>query len=367
VSALKDELRRMIAAEGPISVERYMALCLAHPVHGYYASRDPLGAAGDFTTAPEISQMFGELIALWAIELWGLMGQPKRLRLVELGPGRGTLMSDLLRAARVRPGFLEAIEVDLIETSTILRERQKETLAGSSVRLAWRGRFSDVPKGPALVIANEFFDALPVWQFVRTERGWCERLVGLDADGELAFGLAPELTDGLPQAGRPGDVLEWPGAAIELMSEIAERLVAHGGAALVIDYGYQGPAFRDTLQAVRRHAFADPLAEPGAADLTVHVDFAKLAAAAKTRGAAVHGPVLQGAFLRALGIEARAARLKGRATPAQAAEIDSALARLTEPGPQGMGELFKAMCIAHPNLARIPGFVLPDIAAEAAP
>jgi NADH dehydrogenase [ubiquinone] 1 alpha subcomplex assembly factor 7 len=365
VTALKDELRRIIASEGPMTVERYMALCLGHPVHGYYTSRDPLGAAGDFTTAPEISQMFGELIGLWAVEVWAAMGEPKRLRLIELGPGRGTLMSDLLRAARVRPAFLAAIEVYLVEASPVLREKQNERLAGAPVRIAWRERLSDMPGGPALVIANEFFDALPTRQFVRTERGWCERLVGLDADGELAFGLAQELAVGWPEAGRTGDVLEWSRAAVEVVSDIARRFVSRGGAALVIDYGYEGPTFGDTLQAVKRHAYADPLAEPGAADLTVHVDFARLADAAKAGGAARHGPVPQGGVLRALGIEARAARLKARATPSQAAGIDAAIERLTGPGADGMGELFKAMCVAHPDLQGIPGFAPAQIPAEA--
>jgi NADH dehydrogenase [ubiquinone] 1 alpha subcomplex assembly factor 7 len=365
VTALKDELRRMIAAEGPITVEGYMALCLGHPLHGYYASRDPLGAAGDFTTAPEISQMFGELIGLWAIELWRLMGAPRRLRLVELGPGRGTLMADLLRAARLRPAFLDAIAVELVEASPVLRETQREKLAGLPVPIVWRERFSDVPEGPALVIANEFLDALPVRQFVRTERGWCERLVGLDETGGLAFGLAPEPMAGLQRGGRAGDVLEWPKAALDAVSDIARRLASADGAALIIDYGYEGPAFGDTLQAVKGHAYADPLAEPGAADVTAHVDFAKLKAAAEANGAAVHGPLPQRDFLRALGIEARAARLKGRARPTQAADIDAALARLTGPGPDGMGELFKAMCVAHHDLAHIPGFVVPARPAEA--
>jgi NADH dehydrogenase [ubiquinone] 1 alpha subcomplex assembly factor 7 len=278
------------------------------------------------------------------------------MRLVELGPGCGTLMADFLRAARLRPAFLAAIEVDLVETSPALREKQRERLAALPARIAWRERFAEVPQGPAIVIANEFFDALPARQFVQTERGWCERLVGLDTEGKLAFGLAPEPAEGLPSSGRPGDVLEWPRAAIETVSDIAGRLASHGGAALVIDYGYEGPAFGDTLQAMKRHAYADPLAEPGAADLTVHVDFAKLAAAAGSTGARLHGPVGQGAFLRALGIEQRAARLKSRATPAQATDIETALARLTGSGPGGMGELFKALCVAHPSLATIPGF-----------
>jgi SAM-dependent MidA family methyltransferase len=355
VTPLAEELRRIIAAEGPLTVERYMALCLSHPRHGYYATHDPFGAAGDFTTAPEISQMFGELIGLWAVEIFRLMGAPARLALVELGPGRGTLMQDFLRAARIDPAFMAAVEVHLVETSPVLREAQARALHGVAAPLAWHGRLADVPDGPAVVIANELFDALPVRQFVATERGWCERLVGLGEDGGLAFGLAPEPTSGLPEGDRPGAVLEWPAAALDLTRELAIRVARHGGAALVVDYGYEGPALSDTLQAVRRHAYANPLAEPGEADLTVHVDFSKLARAATAAGAAVHGPVPQGAFLRSLGIEARAAALKRRATPAQAHDIDAALARLTGAGPGGMGELFKALCITDPDLPPPPG------------
>jgi SAM-dependent MidA family methyltransferase len=356
VTPLAEELRRIVVAEGPITVARYMALCLSHPHHGYYATRDPFGLAGDFTTAPEVSQMYGELVGLWSVETWRLMGAPTRLALIELGPGRGTLMQDALRAARVDPAFMAAVEVHLVETSPVLRTMQARALHGATVPLAWHGRLAEVPDGPAIVIANEFFDALPVRQFVATESGWCERLVGLSEDGALAFGLAPEPTPGLPEDGRPGDVLEWPPAALDGAREIAGRVARHGGAALVVDYGYEGPALSDTLQAVRRHAYADPLAEPGEADLTVHVDFAKLARAASAAGAAVHGPVPQGAFLRALGIEARAAALKRRATPAQGRDIDAALARLTGAGPDRMGELFRVLAIAAPTLPPLPGF-----------
>jgi NADH dehydrogenase [ubiquinone] 1 alpha subcomplex assembly factor 7 len=350
--SLLEELRETIAQEGPIPVERYMALCLGHPVHGYYRRRDPFGAAGDFTTAPEITQIFGELVGLWAVTAWQAMGAPSPFRLVELGPGRGTLMQDLLRAARVRPAFLEAAAVELVETSPALRALQRERLAGA--RVAWKDRLEEVPDGPLLVIGNEFFDALPVRQYVRTERGWCERLVGLAGD-RLAFGLAPEPARiGVPAP--PGAVLEVPEASLSLVRALAERLARQGGAALVIDYGFEGPAFGDTLQAVRRHAYADPLADPGEADLTVHVDFAALARAAKAAGAAVHGPVPQGDFLRGLGIETRAAALKARATARQAADLDAAVARLTGSGPEAMGSLFKALALADPRLPPLPGF-----------
>ena len=357
MTALKRELKNLIATEGPLTVARYMALCLGHPRHGYYTTRDPFGAGGDFTTAPEISQMFGELIGLWAVETWRALGAPDRLRLIELGPGRGTLMADLLRAARVAPAFLAAVDVHLVETSPVLRARQQSILRAAPVPVAWHERASDAPEGPAVVIANEFFDALPVRQFVKTGQGWRERLVGLDDRGELAFGLAPEPEPRLKKTAAPqGAVLEWAEAAMAVAETLAHRVATQGGAALVVDYGDSGPAFGDTLQAVRRHAFADPLAEPGEADLTVHVDFDQLGRAARAGGARPFGPMAQGDFLRALGIEARAAALKARATPDQSAGIDAALQRLAGDGAGDMGALFKVFAFAHPDLAMLPGF-----------
>jgi NADH dehydrogenase [ubiquinone] 1 alpha subcomplex assembly factor 7 len=350
VTALKDTLRETIALEGPITVERYMSLCLGH----YYATRDPLGAAGDFTTAPEISQMFGELIGLWMLEVWNGMGRPNPCRLVELGPGRGTLMADLLRATKLLPDFPAAATVHLVETSPSLRQRQQATLASSGIPVQWHDRLQDVPPGPMLLVANEFFDALPVRQFMATERGWCERLVGLDED-RLIFGLLPEPEPALGQPLRLGDVLEWPAASVEIMAGIADRLAGDGGAALILDYGYWGPAFGDTLQALKNHRPVAPLEEPGEADLTTHVDFHRLAQAALARRARAHGIVHQGDFLQALGIEARAKALKARATPVQAADIDHALARLTARGPTGMGELFKVLAVTHEAIEAVPG------------
>ncbi|WP_262272593.1 class I SAM-dependent methyltransferase [Microvirga yunnanensis] len=350
MSPLRDRLRETIALEGPITVERYMSLCLGH----YYATRDPLGAAGDFTTAPEISQMFGELIGLWMLEVWNGMGRPAACRLVELGPGRGTLMADLLRATRLLPDFKAAATVHLVETSPSLRGRQQAALASSGFSVAWHDRVEDVPPGPTLLVANEFFDALPVRQFVATERGWCERLVGLDGE-RLIFGLRPEPEPALGKPLKPGDILEWPGASIDVMGELARRLERGPGAALIVDYGYWGPAFGDTLQALRKHKPVDPLEDPGEADLTTHVDFHRLAQAAVAGKARAHGPGTQGGFLRSLGIEARAATLKARATPAQAADIDRALARLTEQGPTAMGDLFKVLAVTHEGIEAVPG------------
>jgi NADH dehydrogenase [ubiquinone] 1 alpha subcomplex assembly factor 7 len=345
-----DRLRDMIALEGPITVERYMSLCLQH----YYATRDPLGAAGDFTTAPEISQMFGELIGLWMLEVWRSMGRPSPCRLIELGPGRGTLMADILRATRLLPDFQVAMSVHLVETSPALRERQQAVLAPFGLSIAWHDRLEDVPSGPALVVANEFLDALPIRQFAATDRGWCERLVGIEGD-RLIFGLRAEPERSLKSPLRLGDILEWPAAAVALTKDLSRRLAHDTGAALLIDYGYCGPAFGDTLQALKSHAFVDPLAEPGEADLTTHVDFQRLAQAAVEENALVHGIATQADFLQALGIDARATVLKQRATPAQAAEIEQALTRLTERSPKAMGELFKVLAITHGDLEAVPG------------
>lgn len=352
---LARELRRILATEGPISVADYMALCLAHPVHGYYRTRDPLGAAGDFVTAPEVSQMFGELLGLWAAGVWQRMGAPHPVVLAELGPGRGTLMADALRAARIVPAFRAALAVHLVEISPALRRRQQETLAASGVAIAWHDDVATLPEGPLIVFANEFFDALPVHQAVKTADGWHERMVGLDESGRLVRALdpapLPRFEALLPAHLRPapvGAVFEWRSDAV--VTELARRLVRFGGAALIVDYGHAPSAFGDTLQAVRGHAYADPLEAPGEADLTAHVDFAAIAAAAERAGAQALGPVTQGEFLRRLGIELRAARLKASATPAQREAIDAALLRLTGGGRENMGELFKVLVLGDPRL-----------------
>ncbi|GJE60828.1 class I SAM-dependent methyltransferase [Methylobacterium trifolii] len=363
------EIAHAIREAGPIGIDRYMALCLGHPVHGYYRTRDPLGPRGDFTTAPEISQMFGELVGVWIAAVRAAMGAPKALRLVELGPGRGTLMADALRAlGALAPGT--AFDLHLVETSPALRATQGAVLSGA--RPIWHDTPDTLPEGPAIVIANEFFDCLPVRQFLRTERGWCERVVGLGQgnlgqgnlgqddlgqDGRLAFGLAPEPTRGLDDDAPMGALMSVPGAGLALMRGLARRLCATGGALLLIDYGHVRPGFGDTLQALSGHRFADPLEAPGEADLTAHVDFSALARAARGEGAAVHGPIDQHDFLLALGIGARAERLKARADEAQATAIDAAVARLTDPGPTGMGGLFKVMAVSDPDLGPLPPFV----------
>ncbi|RDJ25532.1 class I SAM-dependent methyltransferase [Bosea caraganae] len=334
-----------------------MALCLGHPRHGYYMTRDPFGAQGDFTTAPEISQMFGELIGLWAATVWRAMGEPASVRLIELGPGRGTLMADALRAAQAVPGFREALSVHLVEMSPVLRQAQARPLAGLADP-AWHDGIAEALDGPAIVIANEFLDALPLDQFMRIGSGWRERLVGLDAAGELAFGLAAEPEPAIAIVAPEGAILEQPLAALDVVATISSHIAQAGGAALFIDYGSARSGFGDTLQAMKQQLYADPLAEPGEADLTVHVDFERMAQAGLRAGAAVHGPATQRDFLAAIGLAQRAQALSAKATPEQAAAISTAFDRLTETGATGMGELFKVLALSHPGLPGLPGFDL---------
>lgn len=355
MSALGEEIAALIAAEGPISVERYMALALGHPAHGYYMQREPFGAAGDFVTAPEISQMFGELIGLWAAQTWSQLGAPPSIKLVELGPGRGTLMQDALRAARVSQEFFASLDVHLIETSPRLRALQEERLRASGLPIRWHADLSELPDGPAIFLANEFFDALPIRQYICGEGGWRERSVGLSQEGGLCFGLSPRVETSIGEAARPGAVLEFGVIGYQLMGALAKRIVAQGGAMLAIDYGYLATGLGETLQAVRGHRYVDPLEEPGLSDLTAHVDFSALALAAAAQGLVAQGPVTQARFLTELGIDHRAQALKARASPEQSATIDAALARLTQ-ADGGMGDLFKAIAFAEPGAAPLPGF-----------
>jgi SAM-dependent MidA family methyltransferase len=298
--------------------------------------------------------MFGELIGAWAAAVWSQMGSPKRVRLIELGPGRGTLMADALRAAQALPAFHSALSVHLVEISPALRATQEKALANADVSIAWHHAIEEIEDGPAIAIANEFVDALPIGQFVRDRDGWHIRMVGL-VDDRLAFVAAPDAMLGplaATDAAPVGTILER--RHDRPVSLLSRRIARHGGAALVIDYGHAESAFGDTLQAVRGHGFADPLDAPGEADLTAQVDFAALAGWAQRQGATAHGPVAQGEFLRRLGIERRATKLKANATPQQAADIDAALVRLT--APDQMGELFKVMAIADPTLGTLPGF-----------
>jgi SAM-dependent MidA family methyltransferase len=336
-----------------------MKLCLTHPEHGYYVSRDPLGREGDFTTAPEVSQMFGELLGLWAASVWRAIGQPPLLRLIELGPGRGTMMADALRALRVLPPMHEALSVHLVEINPVLREKQKAAL--SDVRnVQWHESLDEVPQGPAIILANEYFDVLPVHQMVKCDDGWHERVVDIDGSGQLVFGTtaAPvprfdALLPPLVRAAPVGAIFEWRPDA-EIMT-IATRVRDHGGAALIIDYGHVRSDAGDTFQAIAGHSFADPLKFPGQADVTAHVDFQALARAAEDVGARVHGPVTQGEFLQRLGIEARAVNLMAKATPEISESISTALKRLTEGGRGAMGSMFKAIGVSDRSLTELVG------------
>ncbi|QEN90023.1 class I SAM-dependent methyltransferase [Labrys sp. KNU-23] len=356
---LAREIKDLIRQEGPIDVARYMTLALGHPRHGYYITRDPLGAAGDFTTAPEISQMFGEIIGLWAAHRWMILGSPAHINLVELGPGRGTLMADALRAiGKVLPAFAAAIELHLVETSPTLRKAQSNALARSLASRSpiWHEDIATLPDGPLIIIANEFFDALPVHQLVQQSGRWHERLVGL-LEGELAFGLAPDpipanQAPSLSDGALDGTIVEYPEAGSRVMAALSERLARFGGAALIIDYGHIEFGVGDTLQAMAAHAFVDPLARPGEADLTTHVCFETLARIAADKRLAIDILATQAQFLNELGIRPMAANLSRHATPQQAEAIAKALERLTDDAPRAMGSLFKVLAVSAPGTER---------------
>lgn len=361
LTPLATKLTKRIETTGPISIADFMVACLSDPMHGYYSGGDPLGQHGDFVTAPEISQIFGELIGIWCLSVWEGMGSPSRFVLAELGPGRGTLMADALRAAKLRPAFGDAAEIVFVEINDDLRITQRETLQ-SLAKPIWVDRPEAIPDGPAIVIANEFFDALPIRQFVRTDSGWAERMVGIGPAGDLMFGLRP--TDGDPPSVGDaksaignnfpvGAVVETSPTAQGITRQLAGRLARMGGAALVIDYGYSAPAFGDTLQAIQRHKYDDPLANPGLADLTAHVDFDALSRTAIEGGANSAPIVDQGSFLRSMGISIRAQLLSSGLGLTGRSEIASAVERLT--GPDQMGGLFKVLGFGANRLS-LPGF-----------
>jgi len=350
---LLDHLIARIRQDGPMSVSDYMAECLLHPELGYYSTRDPLGAKGDFITAPEISQMFGELIGLCLAQSWIDQGQPSPFSLAELGPGRGTLMADILRATRNVAGFHEAAQVLLLEASPALRDVQAKTLNGFEVH--WIDTISDLPDQPLFLVANEFFDALPVRQFIRDGEGWRERLIGEDS-GALAFGRGPDaaqtaLQDRLTDT-KDGDLVELCAAAIPVLTCIAERISNKGGAALIVDYG-DWRSLGDTLQALQAHERCDPLGDPGQADLTAHVDFEPLALAARATGCAHSRLTPQGVFLERLGITARAQALAKSLSGSELDELIAAHRRLTHPAE--MGNLFKVLGLFPAHSAPPPG------------
>lgn len=357
MTPLASELVSWIKQTGPMTIAQFMALCLGHPTHGYYTRRDPLGVAGDFTTAPEISQMFGELIGLCLAESWTHQGRPPRFTLAELGPGRGTLMADILRVTRKVPGFHEALRVCLVEISPALRAAQSERLGAFSPM--WLDTVAGLERidEPLYLVANEYFDVLPIRQFARSAEGWRERVIALSDEGELAFALSPpsapaELAHRLADTSE-GDLVEWRAQAVSDGQTIAGLIEQRGGAALIIDYG-DWRSRGDTLQAIAEHAYCDPLQRPGNADLTAHVEFESLARAADAAGAQHSSMLPQGTFLKRLGIDIRAQVL---AQALAGKDLESHLAacrRLT--APEEMGTLFKAMAFYPRDASPPPGF-----------
>ncbi|WP_425408330.1 class I SAM-dependent methyltransferase [Hyphococcus sp.] len=357
---LEERLIDLIKLKGPITIADYMSDALGHPHEGYYMRQNPIGEKGDFTTAPEISQIFGELIGLWLVEAWQAMGAPESFNLIELGPGRGVLMEDILRAARSRPGFGKAAQVWLLETSGRLRLEQQKRLKATEAKPLWADEYADISPGPSLIVANEFFDCLPIRQFERIKSGWRERLIGLnEAETGLAFTLAstpppPEFQ--LPEITQSdvGDIFEISHPIQTFASEICDTLNEHGGHALIIDYGHMERGFGDTLQAVRDHEYWAPLASPGRADLTAHVDFESLAKIAIESGVNAHGPVTQGRFLDRLGLPLRVETLCKGKDEATAQEVRAGAARIA--APQAMGEIFKVLCLSSSGLPTPAGF-----------
>ncbi len=363
---LEERLLRLIDDHGPIRVGDFMSDALCHPQHGYYSTSVPFGKEGDFTTAPEISQMFGELLGAWVIQSWEDIGAPSVVNLIELGPGRGVLMEDMLRtAAKVAPKFLKAVHVYMVETSGRLRYEQTKRMTGSKVPVTWATEMHDIPLAPTIIVANEFFDCLPIRQFVRTasreEKCWRERLIGTTGIGDarrLSFELSHQTyasPEGAPSGAKPEDVFETCETAEDIIREMTSRFEQHKGRALIIDYGHGRSGFGDTLQAMRNHHFWPPLETPGKADVTAHVDFAALSRTARQAGAMVHGPILQGQFLAQLGLEQRALALaKHTTSEQQRKEILSGARRLAHP--DEMGTLFKALCVQTEGLGIPAGF-----------
>lgn len=354
MTPLEQALIRRIRAEGPMTVAEYMSLCLTHPEHGYYTTRDPFGGKGDFITAPEVSQMFGELIGLALAQYWMDVGRPDPFVLAELGPGRGTLMADALRATAAVPGFHRAVTLCLVEASGVLRDVQKAALSGYDVQ--WVDGVDRLPDGPLFLVANEFFDAIPIRQFLRKGDGWVERLIGLDDAGELAFGLGPQTAYGLLQdkveSTKEGDIVEVSAGQTALMGEVGQRIAEHGGLALVIDYGDWGTG-ADTLQALAGHRKVGPLDLPGQSDLTAHVDFSALAK--DLPEGATHSKLMkQGEVLACWGIVQRAEALAENLESEALQSHVAAFHRLTSA--DEMGSLFRMMAVTQSGTPGAPGF-----------
>jgi len=363
---LETRLKALIKEAGPISVAEYMAFCLLDPIDGFYPTRDPLGTDGDFITAPEISQMFGEVLGLFILQTWIDMGKPDQVYLIELGPGRGVMMSDMLRAASLNPDFQNAVTVILVEASAALEAVQGQSLANSGVAVQWAKSLEAVPLGPSIIIGNEFLDCLPIRQFIQRDpfagiNGWHERYVGLDEDNQLRFETSVEPASETAKTFIPtghedaklDDLIETCPSVHQIIDNLKTRFDAHTGRALFIDYGPEVTEFGDTLQALKKHKKIGVFEAPGDSDLTARVDFQNVVQTAQKRGLNTSGPVPQREFLSKLGLEMRAVTL-ARAKPDAKAVIARQLHRLTDN--VEMGELFKAVCLQSKNLPTPLGF-----------
>lgn len=357
---LARRIKSLIRLNGHMSVTDFFSLCLADPEHGYYKTREPFGRTGDFVTAPEVSQLFGEMLGVFIVHAWQRHGTLANARLVEIGPGRGTMMADMLRVIqRIAPPLYDSMTVHLVETSPRLTETQKQTLSAHGNKISWHESFDAVPPGFLLIAANELFDAIPIRQFVKTPQGFRERVVALDAQDELIFtaGLAsidPALLPPFPEKQPVGTIFEYSPAREAVMAALSQALRINGGTALIIDYGHTVSGFGDTLQALRMHEFDPVLAHPGEADLTSHVDFESLAKTAEANGVHINGMLPQGDLLYGLGLKERASSLAANATPDQTLEIAEAVNRLAGEGVGKMGALFKVLAVSGAPVHLLP-------------
>lgn len=352
--SLEEHLKKLITNNGPITIAQFMADSLTHPEHGYYQKQKPFGKEGDFTTSPEISQIFGELVGIWCASVWQQMGSPANISIVELGPGRGTLMKDFIRGTKHVNGFHKAMEIHMVEVSRQLQQVQQKNLKESHGNIHWHSDMTSLPAKTSIFIANEFFDALPIHQYEKTTKGWCEKLMDI-ADGKLAFTLASPISlPGEHKNAANGNTLEACPTAITIMQDISARIEMENGAALIIDYGYIGKVYKDTLQAVKNHKYHPILEDIGSADITAHVNFSELSKAATEYDVNICNTITQRDFLLALGIELRTQSLIKNANDKQKQQITSATERLINA--DEMGNLFKVLAITGKNLTTPAGF-----------
>ncbi len=355
-------IQRMITATGPLSIAEYMQLCHAHPKYGYYTTQKPIGAKGDFITAPEISQIFGELIGIWCIQAWQSIGKPKQIQIVELGPGNGTLMHDILRTIKNSPEFSKVCQVTLVEISPSLKKLQQKILSEFTRIIDHCETIESIPAIPTIFIANEFFDAIPFRQFIKTNQvennnSWLENCVGMDQYQNLQFvatlpGISPENLPENHQNQPVGSVFEMAPAREALTNIIASHIATYGGAGLFIDYGHKNSGYGDTFQSVQQHQYVSPLNDPGKSDLTSHVDFGAISMAANIEGINALSLMSQGDFLLKMGLLERAGKLGAGKSPAQQSKIQKDVERLV--GPKQMGELFKVLCLTKSGITLPP-------------